>query len=250
MAIKSKGRAKGRQVARPPRREPVVVKAPFFMRKWVQLVGAILAGAAVVLVAAWVIHGLRQDRARSLERQQTATKLAAATKWRSAVEGAVSAVGTLGQGGQPPSVLPQVTKAIGVLQKGDSPKGTAHVMDSATASAAKAADTLTKFDLAGTVSQKGFQPEEALAFVDSKDGLSAAFRLYGDAASIARSAAEATGGDRVVLGKAAAKILAEASTQLSAAWSSYQQALYAGGINLTGPLGPTGGVPGAGAPTP
>jgi len=250
MAIKSKGRTKPKRAARPPRREPVVVKPPFLLRKWVQLIGAGLGGAAVVLIAMWVVHGVRQDRADSLARRQAATKLAAATTWRSTVEGVIAGVGTLGQGGQPPSVLPKLATAIDALKKGSLPKGAAHDIDSAAASATKAADTLTKFDVSGTISQKGFKPEEALTFTGSKDGLAATFRLYADTAAMARSAASSSGDGRVVLATSAAKILSEASTQLSAAWTSYQQALYAGGINLTGPLGPTGGVPGAGGSIP
>ena len=43
MAIKGKGKTRSRPPARAPRPIPVVVKPPFFRRRWVQVVGAFLA---------------------------------------------------------------------------------------------------------------------------------------------------------------------------------------------------------------
>jgi hypothetical protein len=252
VAIKSKGRTKTRQVARPPRREPVAVKPAFFLRRRVQLVGAALAGAAVVLIAVWVTNGLRHDRNQTKARQVAATKLGAATKWKSAVEGTVATVGTLGTGSAAPTVLPQLDAAITALQKGTVPKGADKQLKTAAANATGAASGLTKFDLAGTITQKGFSAGEAFEFTTSRDALSSAFRLYARAATIAGDAAKARGAERVALAKAAAGIRDEASVGLQSGWSLYQQALFSGGIPVTAPApvgGNSGNLPGA-IPTP
>jgi hypothetical protein len=242
VAIKSKRRTKSRQVARAPRREPVIVKRPFFLRRWVQLIGAALGGAAVVLVALWVVNGLNRSHASSLERRQQVTKLAAAQKWKSTVEGVVSlAQGTLGQGLAPPTVFPTLGSAISTLQKGS--PGRSADLKAVSEAAGKAADTLDKFDLAGTISGKGFTAFEALEYTSSKSQLTAAFRLFDKSARLAQSAAGTSGSERVALAKAASGILTEASTQLSAGWATYEDALSAGGVPAPGPLGSSGGAP-------
>ena len=249
MAIKSKGRTKARQVARPPRREPVAVKPPFFLRRWVQLVGAALGAAALVLIAVWVTNGLRRDRADTKARQVAATKLEAATKWKSTVEGLVGTIGTLGQSTQAPTVLPRLDPALTALQKGIAPKHLANQLKTTAAEANLAAATLTKFDLPTTITGKGFNAGEAFEFTSSRDVLSSAFRLYARAATIARDAALATGRQRIELAKAAAGVRDEASAELQSAWSTYQQALFSGGVPASAPAAPSGGLPGA-VPTP
>jgi hypothetical protein len=250
LAIKSKGRTKTRQVARPPRREPVTVKPPFFLRRWLQLVGAGLGAAALVLIAVWVTNGLRQDRTNAKARQTAATKLIAATKWKSAVEGAVAAVGTLSQSTQPPTILPQLDAALTSLQKGTSPKHTADQMKLAVTSANAAATSLTRFDIAATITEKGFNAGEAFEFTSSRDVLSSAFRLYARAATIARDAAKASGRERVQLAKAAAGVRDEASAELRSAWGTYQQALFSGGIPLQAPSAPSAPLPSVAGSTP
>ena len=62
MAIKGKGKTKNRQPARAPRRTPVPVKPPFFARRWVQLVAALLIGMGIVWFLVWVTNGIRASR--------------------------------------------------------------------------------------------------------------------------------------------------------------------------------------------
>jgi hypothetical protein len=247
LAIKSKGRTKTRQVARPRRREPVAVKPPFFLRRWVQLAGATLGAAALVLIAVWVTNGLRQDRAETKAREVAATKLEAATKWKSTVEGLIGTIGTLGQSGQAPTVLPRLDSSLIALQKGTAPKHIANQLKTTAAEATLAAGTLTKFDLAAAITEKGFSAGEAFEFTSSRDVLSSAFRLYARAATIAREAAQATGRERVELAKAAAGVRDEAAAELQSAWTTYEQALFSGGVPTSTPTPAGGNLPGAGS---
>jgi hypothetical protein len=244
MAIKGKGKTKTKPVARAPRREPVAVKAPFFMRRWVQLIAAGVAGAAVVLVALWVMHGLDNDRAATRSTEQAKAKLAAGQTWKSTVEGALASLGPPGQNGAPPTIFGDLDATLAALSKGKVPKDADKGLKTTASNATTAASTIDGFDLAGTISGQGFIGIEASQFTDSKSSLVEGLKLYEKAAEVARSAVEASGSLRGTLAKTASGIRDEASTLFQSGWSAYQLALGAAGIQTVGPSGLPPGVGG------
>ena len=242
MAIKGKGRTKTKRVARAPRREPVAVKPPFFHRRWVQVLGAALGGAAIVLIGVWVARGLHKDQADTQSRNQARTKLAAAQAWKGTVEQALQKVSTPSKTGAPPSVLLQLDSAFAALGKpGPAPKKLAQALRAAESLATSASDTLRGFDVSGAVANKGFVAVEVNSFLDSQQQMAEAMQLYAQAAKVAESAAVASGAQRTTLVRTASGIRDEAAKLFQSGWSVYQQALYAGGIQALGPAG----LPGA-----
>ena len=109
---------------------------------------------------------------------------------------------------------------------------------------ATAASTIDGFDLAGTITGKGFVVVEATAFTDSKSSLVDALNLYEKAAEVARSAVTASGSLRKTLAKTASGIRDQASTMFQSGWSDYELALGAAGIRTAVPSGLPPGVGG------
>jgi hypothetical protein len=239
VAIKGKGKTKGRQVARAPRREPVRVKPPFFTRRWVQLVGSTLAGAAVVLVAVWVTHGLSTDRANNQSAKKAATRLAAAKKWESAIAAALTPIVTGAQAG-PPSVLPALGPVLTSLAKGTAPSGAAHDIKQTSDGATTATTALTKFDLSGTLSGQGFTAAEVTAFLGAQQLIIQGVTLYGKAADVANTSLAATGGTRKEIAVSAQGVDASATAVFGQGWNAFIEALSIAGVNVSAPAGSAG----------
>ena len=235
MAIKGKGKTKGRQPARAPRRELVEVKPPFFMRRRVQVAIAFVAGLLLFMFWVWVTNGIRQDRAEKQTQAEASKQRQAALSWQSTVEGAIGKIGTINPGGAP-TILPDVATTIAGLQKGKVPADAVKTLKRAQDDAQRVIDTIKKVPLADQIRDKGFTAGEVNYFLNSQTRLVEALDLYIRAASVATLAVDATGDARTSLADEAAKIQATADQILQEGWSDYQQALYAGGIAQT-PLG-------------
>jgi hypothetical protein len=248
MAIKgkSKKRSAPKQVARAPRREPVAVKPPVFQRRWVQVTSAFLVGMLAFMALIWFTNGLRSSREKDAAAAHAATKLKAAQSWQAAVGGSVGKLGAAQQG-LPPTVFPEMSSALDQMKKdGTAPKGAAGSFTTASRGAASAIKTLTAFDLAGTISGKGFDQTEASSFTSSKDGLIGALELYQKSAQVGAQALNTSGPQRLALAKIAADLRDQANTELDRAWTLYQAGLAAGGAAAP-PNGPIAGLPGGGA---
>lgn len=241
MAIKGKSKTKNRakSVARAPRREPVVVKPPLFGRRWIQLTAAGVAGVLAALALVWVTNGLRQNDLDNATVDAASTRLTAAQTWQRDVTTVIGKVGTVQQGGIPPDVFAEMNAAIDMMKKDGTvpPKAVATFQD-ASDGARAAVDALTKFDVASTVADQGFNPIDALAFSDSRDRLVNALELYGTSADLAKLAAQAPEAQQPALVKVADVQRARADTEFQLAWNRYNEALVAGGISA--------GIPGAG----
>jgi hypothetical protein len=247
MAIKgkSKKRSAPKPVARAPRREPVAVKPPVFRRRWVQVTGAFILGMLTFMGLIWFTNGLRASREKDSASATAANKLKAAQSWQSVVDGSVGQLGT-SQQGLPPTVFPEMTAALKQMEKGTVPDGASSTFSDASDAAAKAAKALTAFDLAGTISGKGFTALEASSFTSSKDGLVGALQLYQNAAEVAGQAVDASGKQQAALVKIASDLHTQADAELQRAWTLYQAGLRAGG-DVSLPNGPIPGLPGGGA---
>ena len=242
MAIKGKGRTKTKQVARAPRRAPVPVKAPFFTRRWVQVLCAAVAGAAVVLLAVWVIHGLNQNHAKAKQRADAVTRAAAGQKWRTTVVPAVeTSIATPSKTGGAPIMFAQLNAVTASLKskKGKAPKNSTSVIASAIAGAKTASTKLEAFDMAKTITGQGFDVLGRTLMADSQQLLVKGLRLYGESALVTKQALATTGTTRRILARTAETIRQSADSLFATGWSDYEASLITSGITTGGPSGIT-----------
>ncbi len=232
MAIKGKGKTKGRQPARAPRRTPVEVKPPFFQRRRVQIVLAFVVGFLLMMFAVWVTNGLRQNKADTQAKSDASKQRAATLAWQSTVETAIGKIGTV-TAGAPPTILPDVGTTISAISKGKPPAGAAKTLKKSQSDAQTAIDSIQKVSLADQLRNKGFSVGEVNYFLNSQTRIVEALQLYSRAAAVAILALDANGDAQSSLAKEAAAIQATADQILQEGWSDYQQALYAGGIAQT-----------------
>jgi hypothetical protein len=244
MAIKGKGRTKPRQVAKAPRRAPVVMKPKLWQRRWVQMSAAFVLGILVVSLALWVRSGLRSSSDESDAQARTARRAGMLTGWQAAVDGAVGTVGTLTPGAKP-DALPGLTAALAKLTKGTVPDGVATTLDADAEKASAAVEQLEGFDAASAIrTAAAFDKYESLQILDSQNDFLLALRLYGRSATLAADAARAEGAQIKGLAEQAEELRALASSTLEDATDGYQELLLGAGLlNLAPPgaLPPTGG---------
>lgn len=248
MAIKGKGKTRGRQPARAPRRAPVEVKKPFFLRGGVQISLAVIAGFLAMMLLVWVTNGLRQQRANKKATTEASEQRAAAEKWKSTVEGALGTLGTISPGTNP-VLLSQIGTAITALQKGEVPKGAAATLQTAQDQAKSAADPIDAYKLVDQIRGKGMSEGQVDWFLNSQRRIVQALELYRESAATAALAIDATGGQRKAIAARANDIKATADAILKDGWSDYQNALGSIGIVQTPALSGLTGPTGAGAPT-
>jgi hypothetical protein len=243
MAIKGKGRTRGRQPARAPRRAPIEVKPPFFVRRWVQASIAFVAGFLVMMLVVWITNGLRQQRADDKAATEASEQRTAGQNWKTQVEGALGKVGTLSPGASP-ALFPDLTTLITGLQAGDLPDGAAKSLKQARSDAKGAIDPLRSYDLTAHVRDIGMNEGQVSWFLNSKARIVQALELYSLAAAQARLAIAAPADQRAAIADAAAAVRDKATETLQAGWSDYQNALGSVQIfdspltSLTGPSGP------------
>jgi hypothetical protein len=247
VAIKGKGKTKGRPPARAPRRAPVMVKPPFFVRRWVQVSLAFVAGLLLMVFAIWVTNYQRQQHADDTAATQASQQRAAGQKWKTQVEGALGKVGSLSPGA-PPTVFPDLGATISGLQKGKVPDGAKSTLEQARADATRAVDPLKSFDLTGQVGDIGMTPEQVSWFLNSQTRIVQALQLYEQAAADAELAIAAPDDQRAPVADAAAAVQDKAAEILQDGWEDYQNAL--GSVEIfDSPLIPPTGPTGATGPT-
>ncbi len=254
MAIKGKRKPKSKPVARAPRRAPVQPATPFVQRRWVQIAAGVVVGAFAMMVFVWVTNGLRQNQAdaaaaasAAAQADKAATKLAAATAWQTAADGAIAQVGTLNQG-VPPTVFTEMSAALDSMDaKGSVPDGAEATFGTATSNAKKAIDAIDGFDLVATIRDQGFDELATAAFTNSKERLLEGLQLYRQAGEVAALAAGSADPAEIArLTRVAVDLRDTAAQVFNAGWQEYQSALRAGGVaNI--PQGPIPGLPGGGA---
>jgi len=207
MAIKSKGKTKARPASKGPRRGPVPVPKPFAQRRWVQLTALFIAGLLAMTVFVWATNGLRRERASNQAASDLASRQQALSKWKAILEPQITAVGQL-KGDIPPTVASDVTALTG------SAKGLG--------TAAKAIDT---FDLAGTITEQGFDVASAAALTSSKAEIVEGLRLYQQAAELAALALSSPKPLKAELAAHAKAVLDSGTTLLQTGWNKYASTL-------------------------
>jgi hypothetical protein len=243
MAIKGKGKTRGRQPVRAPRRAPVEVKVPLFLRRWVQVSLAFIAGFLLMVLVVWVTNGLRQQRADDKAATQASEQRAAGQKWKSQVEGALGKVGTLSPGALP-VLFPDLANTIAGFQKGRVPDGAAATVKQAQDDAKLATDPLKRYDLSGQVRDIGMDAEQVSWFLNSQIRIVQALELYAQAAALGTLAIGASNDQRSSIADAAAAIQDKAAEILQDGWTDYQNAL--GSVQIIdSPVNPLTGPTGA-----
>jgi hypothetical protein len=245
MAIKSKskGKAKQRSVARGPRHEPVPVPKPFAQRRWVQLTALFIAGILATVFVLWAWNGWRGYQDDHRQARELSTRQQALGKWKAVVEAQVSSVGQL-QGNSPPVVATDITAAVQALAKGDQPKTSASDLGASGDALGTAAKQIGDFDLAGTITEQGFDVGAATALTSSKAELVQALGLYQQAAKLAVLAMAAEGQTRERLAASAGAVAASASALIQSGWVKYSSTLTDNQLSAGGTPGLPGGLSG------
>lgn len=194
MAIKGKGRTRGRQPVRAPRRGPVPVPVPFFRRRGVQVVAAFLAGLLVFWGGVWLTNGLRAQDTSERNREQELLRRRAGAAWENLVATEVGKIGQLTEG-RPPLILPQVRETISGLA-GRTPKGAVDTLRTAASGAKETMDAVESYQLSGSVAGKGFNQGQVLRFLSARDELLTAIEFSRQAALLGILAADLEGKDR------------------------------------------------------
>jgi hypothetical protein len=238
MAIKSKGKTKARPAPKGPRHGPVPVPKPFAQRRWVQLTALLIAGILAMMVFVWATNGLRRERANSKAATDLASRQQALSQWKAILEPQITAVGQL-HGDIPPTVATDVTAALTALVSGKTTTTKAGALASSAREFARAATAIDTFDLAGTITEKGFDVAAAGDLTASKVEIVEALHLYQEAAGLAALAVNSPKPLKTQLADHGKAISDAAATLLQSGWIKYASTLKLSQLSA-------GGSPGVG----
>ena len=241
MAIKGKTRAKSKPkpVARAPKAVPVNVKPPFFLRRWVQVSLALVAGIGSMVVLIWATNGMRDDDRSKEAAQKRESARRVVQEWQTTVDAALVVFGPAGSGGAPPLLFPELAAAIDATSKGKPPKGLDAVATDAVDVATSTADDLDQVDLPTLITGKGLVAKEAIWVLDSQKRMVFALKLYGEAATLLSDAAGAAEEDQTRLARRAGALAELAVEAFADGYQNYQFALTSVGL-FTGATPPGG----------
>jgi hypothetical protein len=238
MAIKSKGKTKARPAPKGPRHGPVPVPKPFAQRRWVQLTALFIAGILAMMVFVWATNGLRRERANTKAATDLASRQQALSQWKAILEPQITAVGQL-HGDIPPTVATDATAALTDLVSKGTTTTKAKALDSSAKELARAAAAIDKFDLAGTITEKGFDVAAAGDLTASKVEIVEALHLYTEAAGLAALAVNSPKPLKTQLADHGKAISDAAATLLQSGWNKYASTLKLSQLSA-------GGSPGVG----
>jgi hypothetical protein len=232
MAIKGKTKAKSkpRPVAKAPRPVPVNVKPPFFLRRWVQVALAFVAGVGAMVVLIWATNGVREENKTTEAAQKRESARRVVQEWQTTVESTLAPFGPPAANGAPPVPFPEFTAAIDATAKGHPPDDLDTVASDAGDLAASSAEDLEQVDLPSLISGKGLRAEEAIWVLDSQKRMAFAFKLYEQAAALMVDAADVPEAEQVQLAKHAAEVAKLAEAAFQDGYQSYTNALASVGL--------------------
>ena len=245
MAIKGKGKTKSRPAARPPRPTPVVRKPPFFLRRWVQVVAALLVGMGFVTAVVWATNGLRIDDAAKARDARAASVRRVVQQWQTTVDGTLSkGLGTTGSGVGQIVILPALSTSVATLAKGDQDPKAADTASTAVKLVGDGVSTLQNVDLPTMIRDQGVDLASTNYLLNSKARMVEGLQLYGRVAAQVQAASAAD--DPAVadaLIKEANTLLPIATQVFNEGYSDYTEALARAG--LLQPTAPGSGLSGA-----
>ena len=224
MSIKSKGKTKARPAPKGPRHGPVPVPKPFAQRRWVQLTALFITGILAMMVFVWATNGLRRERANTKAATDLASRQQALSQWKAILEPQITAVGQL-HGDIPPTVGSDVTAALTDLVSKKTTTTKAKALDSSANELARAAAAIDNFDLAGTITEKGFDVAAAGDLTASKVEIVEALHLYQEAAGLAALAVNSPKPLKTQLADHGKAISDAATALLQSGWVKYASTL-------------------------
>jgi hypothetical protein len=250
VAIKGKGKTKSRPPARAPRPAPVVRRPPFFARRWVQVMGALLAGMGIVTIVVWATNGLRTDDAAKAREASAANVRRVVQEWQTTVDGTLSkGLGSSGGGTGQIVILPTLSTSVATLAKGDKDPKAGDTADSAVSLVSDGVTALQNVDLPTMIRDKGLDLAMTNYLLNSKARMIDGLQLYGRVAAEVKAAVAADPAVAAELVKEANALLPIATQVFNEGYSDYTEALArAGLLQPTAGTGLSGlsGIPGAG----
>jgi hypothetical protein len=251
MAIKGKGRTKSRPAARAPRPTPVVRRPPFFARRWVQVLAALLVGMGIVTTVVWATNGLRATDATAEKDADAANARRAVQEWQTTVDSTLAkGVGSPGAGPGQITVLPSLTASVATLAKGDEDKKAGETAAAATTLVEDAVTTLGNVDLPKLIrDHPGIDVVLTNYLLNSKTRMVEGLQLYGRVAAQVEAAAEAEDPAVVAALIAAAEALLPIATRIfNEGYADYTESLSRAGLlqPTPGGLSPGSVIPGGG----
>jgi len=246
VAIKGKGKTKSRSAARPPRPTPVVRQPPFFVRRWVQVVAALLAGMGLVTAIVWATNGLRIDDVAKARDARAASVRRVVQQWQTTVDGTLSkGLGTTGSGVGQIVILPSLSTSVATLAKGDEDKKAGETASTAAKLVGDGVSTLQNVDLPTMIRDQGVDLATTNYLLNSKARMVEGLQLYGRVAAQVQSASGADVDPAVAdaLIKEANALLPIATEVFNEGYSDYTEALARAG--LLQPAAPGSGLSGA-----
>ena len=233
MAIKGKGKTRSRPAARPPRPTPVVRKPPFFVRRWVQVVGALLAGMGIVTIVVWATNGLRIDDVAKARDARAASVRRVVQQWQTTVDATLSkgGLGTTGGGVGQITILPSLSASVATLAKGDQDPKAGDSASAAVKLVGDAVSTLQNVDLPTMIRDQGVDLATTNYLLNSKARMVEGLQLYGRVAAQVEAASAA---DDLAVADAlieeANALLPVATQVFNEGYSDYTEALARAGL--------------------
>jgi hypothetical protein len=245
VAIKGKGKTKSRPAARAPRPTPVVRKPPFLLRRWVQVVAALLVGMGFVTAVVWATNGLRIDDAAKARDARAASVRRVVQQWQTTVDGTLSkGLGTTGSGVGQIVILPSLSTSVATLAKGGQDPKAGDTASAAVKLVGDGVSTLQNVDLPTMIRDQGVDLASTNYLLNSKARMVEGLQLYGRVAALVQAASVAD--DPAVadaLIKEANALLPIATQVFNEGYSDYTEALARAG--LLQPTAPGSGLSGA-----
>jgi hypothetical protein len=230
VAIKGKGRTKSRPPARAPKRAPVEVPVPFAKRRWVQAVAAFLLGLGVAWFLIWLTNGLRDQREDERIAAEQVEQRRGVQSWQQLVDAEVASIGQVGPAGVPPQIAGELGPILDQIADGQ-PEGTRQALTSLVDRLEASIETLEDFDLAGAITDRGFDIGTANSLTNSQGRLVAALRLFTDSARLGLVATGLEDDDaRRSVARRAQDIRIRGDETLADAWREYTLGLGAVGL--------------------
>ncbi len=219
MAIKGKGRSRARKSVTPgPRPVYTPVKQPLLARRGFRIT-ALVVVASLAVGGIW--YGLAKERTKQREEELAARERTAVSRYQSAVEAALSEVGSESLPGVF-SVLPSLQTDLDGLANGDIDEKTAAQDAVAAARKAKrAAADLGKIRPVRIFGSKGLGALLVRDGLNSHSRMLEALKLYETAAQLLQMAANASGSERSELLDRASGVLGVASTLFNDGYNDY-----------------------------
>ncbi len=228
MAIKGKGRTRGRQPVRAPRRGPVPVPVPFFRRRGVQVIAAFLVGLLLFWGGVWLTNGLRAQDSSERNREQELLRRRAGAAWENLVATEVGKIGQVAEG-RPPLILPQVREIVSGLAE-QTPKGAVDTLQTAASDAQETMDAIEAYQLSSSVADKGFDQGQVLRFLSARDELLGSIELSRQAALLGVLATDLEGKERRAAIARVQALLADADAAIVRFQTHQSEALASAGI--------------------